>query len=189
MLLGFFYVEVGELVEASVILVTLVSVVHVVVTSDPSGQQHVVLHESHSLCVEGTQIRVFEDSREVRFGGLLQSDESLGLETEIMVDVVADGADESLERCSRQHEIGGLLVFFDLSKSDSSWLVPPLLEATLCWSSFLLERCPLLLRLNLGSCGLDLHLFGELHKLGVQFLGTGFLVFDFLRDLLLFWHL
>ena len=185
----FFWVSVGKLVEALVILITtLVAVIMIGVTSDPSGQEHVLLHESHPLCMECAKIGIFEDACEVRFGGLLQSDESLGLEPEIMVDVVADGSHESLEGCSRKHEVGGLLVLFDLTKSDSSWSVPPLLlEATFSGSSFFLER-RLFLGLDLGSCGLDLYLFGELHKLGIQFLGTSFLVFDFLRNLLLFGH-
>ena len=118
----------------------------------------------------------------------MQSDESLGLEAEIMVDVVADGAHESLERCFRKHEIDGLLVFFDLSKSEGARPISPLLEATNGGSSFFLERRLLLLGLDLGSYGLDLHLLGYLHELGVHFLADSFLVVDFLSDILLLWH-
>jgi hypothetical protein len=55
------------------------------ITSDSPGKYHVLFHYRGSVCMNGTQVGVLEDADEVGFRRLLESDESVGLETEVVV--------------------------------------------------------------------------------------------------------
>lgn len=65
-------VGVGELVEVLIARFGHgVSEVHHLVSSDSAGQFHVLLENCYSIGMDGTEVGVLEDSREVGFGSLL----------------------------------------------------------------------------------------------------------------------
>ena len=77
-----------------------VSVVQVSLTSDSSGQVQVLLHDCGSVGVDGAKVGVLEDTYKVCFGGFLEGEEGLRLESEVGIDVGGDASDESLEGSS-----------------------------------------------------------------------------------------
>ena len=71
------------------------------VASNSSGQAHVLCMKSYSLCMDTAEIGVFKETSEVSLRGLLNSDEGLGLESDLVVDACSNLTDDSLEGCSR----------------------------------------------------------------------------------------
>lgn len=72
--------------------------------------------------MDGAQVGVFEEGDEVGLSSLLEGKHSRRLESELLLELVGDLSDESLEGELPDEEIGGLLVLPDLSKGDCSWL-------------------------------------------------------------------
>ena len=110
------------------------------ISTDASGEVHVLLHDSHSLRMDRAQVGVFEETHNVGFSGLLESLQGLRLEAETVVHVHCDGAHETLEGGTRQEHVDRLLVPLDFTQSDSSRLEPVLaliFHATFSRSSFL----------------------------------------------------
>jgi len=185
-------IAVWELVEdLSSVFVVHVSEVSVGISSDSSGQLHVLLHEGHTLGVDRTQVSILENTGEVCFGGFLKGNESLRLEAELSVDVTADLAHESVEGSSWKEVAGLLLIAFDLTEGDGTWsepvLFPGLFDSTISWSSLLVQ----LQRLVLGCLGSELGGRGELAGLllNLGWLGKSFGLVDFLGSGFLLWHL
>jgi len=89
-------------------------------TSDSSGELHVLGHDGDSLGVDGAQVGVLEETNHVSLGGFLESKDGRGLESEVVLELRSDFSDESLERKLSNEELGGLLELSDLSKSDGS---------------------------------------------------------------------
>lgn len=58
---------------------------------------HVSDHDGNSLGVDGAQIGVFEESDEVCLGSLLKSEHSLGLESDVILDLSGEVFNDSLE--------------------------------------------------------------------------------------------
>lgn len=144
-----------------------VTVVVVVITSNSSSQVHVLLHHSYSVGVDGAQVGVLEDAHQVGLRALLKGLHGVRGESQVVVNTVADGLDESLEWSSRQQEVGGLLVSLNFSQGHGSWSEPDLLLVTLG-----------LLDAFGGSSGLLVHLGSSLLGLGGNLRGS----------VLLFWH-
>ena len=90
-------------------------------SSDSSGQLDVSGHDGDSAGVDGAEVGILEESDEVGFSGLLESEHGAALEAELLLEVVGDLTDESLEGELADEELGGLLVFSDLSEGDGSW--------------------------------------------------------------------
>ena len=65
---------------------------------DPPGQLDVLRHDGDSLCVDGAQIGVLEQTHQVGLRSLLQSEDGRGLEAEIGLEVLGDFTDEALKR-------------------------------------------------------------------------------------------
>ena len=65
--------------------------------SDTPGQLNVLRHDGHTLCVDGAQVGVLEESHEVGLAGLLQRHDSRALETEIGLEVLCNLSYETLE--------------------------------------------------------------------------------------------
>ena len=135
-------VKVRKLIEHFVALLWKeISVVMESLTSDSSSQFKVLLLHSDSAGMDGAQVGIFEEADKVHLSSFLDSQESLGLESDLDVNTLCDGSHKTLEGCSQEEEVGALLVSLDLSDSDGAWPeadLPLLLDASLSWSSFLL---------------------------------------------------
>ena len=67
------------------------------------------------------QIRVLEETDEVRLGGLLERGDGAALEPEVGLEVLRDLADEALERELTDQKLRALLVLPDFSQRHRSW--------------------------------------------------------------------
>ena len=74
-----------------------VTEVKVAISTDASCEVHVFLLDGDTLGVDGTQVSVFEKTGDVGFRCLLEGLESLGLETQAVVELHSDATDETLE--------------------------------------------------------------------------------------------
>merc|ERR1712048_246661 len=91
-------------------------------TSDSSGELHVLGHDGDSLSVDGTEVGVLEESNHVSLSGLLESEDGGGLESKIGLEIVGDLSDESLERKFSNKEFSRFLESSGLSEGDGSGL-------------------------------------------------------------------
>ena len=89
-------------------------------SADSAGQLHVLGHDGHTLGVDGAQVGVLEQRREVCLGRLLERHDGVGLEAEIGLEVLRDLTDQTLERKLADEELSALLILSDLTKSDSA---------------------------------------------------------------------
>ena len=71
--------------------------------------------------MDGAEVGVFEETNEVCLSCLLEGEDSGALESEVVLELRSDLADESLEGELSDEELGGLLETSDLAKSDGSW--------------------------------------------------------------------
>ena len=70
------------------------------------------------------KVGVFKEGDEVSLGGLLESHDGRGLETQVGFEILGNLADETLEGELPDQEFGGLLVATDLSQSDGTGAEP-----------------------------------------------------------------
>ena len=85
-------------------------------TSDSSGQQHILGHDGDPFGVNRTQIGVLKEPDQVGFRGLLERENGRGLESEPFGKLLGDLADQALERELSHQQLGALLVLSDLSE-------------------------------------------------------------------------
>ena len=78
-------------------------------------------HDSYSFGVDCAEVGVFEKTNHVSLSGFLESEDGRRLESEVILEVVGDFSDESLERKLSNEELGGFLVLSDHSEGDGSW--------------------------------------------------------------------
>merc|ERR1712048_1476412 len=90
-------------------------------SSDSSGQLHVLWHDGDSLGVDGAEVGVFEKTNHVGLSGFLESKDGRGLESEVVLEIVGDFSDESLEWEFSNEELSRFLELSDVSKGNSSW--------------------------------------------------------------------
>ncbi len=86
--------------------------------ADSAGELEVLGHDGDSLGVDGAEVGVLEETDEVGLGGLLESEDSGGLEAEVVLELRSDLADESLEGELSDEELGALLESADLTESN-----------------------------------------------------------------------
>merc|ERR1712066_397286 len=91
-------------------------------TSDSSGELHVLGHDGDSLGVDGAEVGVLEESDHVSLSGLLESEDGGGLESEVGLEIVGDFSNESLEGEFPDEELSRFLESSDLSEGDGSGL-------------------------------------------------------------------
>ena len=89
-------------------------------TSDSSGELDVLGHDGHSLGVDGAEVGVLEESNEVSLGGLLEGENSGGLESEVVLELRSNLSHESLEGELSDEELSALLESSDFSESDGT---------------------------------------------------------------------
>ena len=90
-------------------------------TTDAAGELDVLWHDGDALGVDGAKVGVFEETNEVGLGGFLEGEDSGALETEVVLELGGNLADESLEGELADEELGGLLETSDLTESDGTW--------------------------------------------------------------------
>ena len=91
-----------------------------VLSTDATSENHILLHDGHTLGMDGAQVRVLEQRNEVSLRSLLKGSDGRTLETEIRLESLRDLTNEALERKLADEQISRLLVTTDLTKSDSS---------------------------------------------------------------------
>ena len=77
-------------------------------------------HDGDSLGVNGAQVGVLEEGNEVSLSSFLESKHSRALESELLLELMGDFSDESLEGELSDEEISGFLVFSDFPEGDCS---------------------------------------------------------------------
>ena len=90
-------------------------------STDSAGELHVLWHDSDSLGVDGAEVGVLEEANHVSLGGLLESKNGRGLESEVALLVGGDLTDESLEWELSDEELSALLELSDLTEGNGSW--------------------------------------------------------------------
>jgi len=92
-------------------------------SSDSSGQLHVLWHDGDSLGVDGAQVSVFEEGYQISFSGFLEGEDGWGLESQVSLEFLGDLSYESLEWELSDEEFSRFLVSSDFSEGDSSWSI------------------------------------------------------------------
>jgi hypothetical protein len=94
---------------------------------DPASELNVLGHDGDTLCMDGAQVGVLEESHKVGLGYLLQGKDCRSLEAfgffPFYLEFLGDLADETLEGELSKQQIGGFLITTDLTESDGSWAV------------------------------------------------------------------
>jgi len=90
------------------------------ISTDSSCQLNILRHDGDSLCVNGTEVSIFEQSNQVRLGSFLKGENSVALESQVRFVVLGNFSDKSLERSFSDQKISGLLILSDFSESDGS---------------------------------------------------------------------
>jgi hypothetical protein len=93
-------------------------------TAEAASERQILGLDGDPLGVNGGQVGVLEKRDEVGLAGLLKSQHSRGLETEVGLEVLSDFSDEPLERQLADQELSGLLVPSDFTECDSAWTEP-----------------------------------------------------------------
>jgi hypothetical protein len=88
--------------------------------TNATGKLDVFGHDGHTLGVDGTQVRVLEQTNEIGLRSFLKSQDSRRLETKIRLEVLGNLTDKALEGSLSDEEISALLILADLTKSYSS---------------------------------------------------------------------
>jgi hypothetical protein len=70
--------------------------------------------------VDGTEVGVLEEGDEVGLSSLLEGQDGRALEAQLLLELVGDLADESLEGELPDEKVSGLLVFPDFPEGDCS---------------------------------------------------------------------
>ena len=70
--------------------------------------------------MDGTEVGIFEEIKEVSLSSLLEGKDSGGLESDVLVELRGDPADESLEGELSDEVLGGVLKTSDWTESKSS---------------------------------------------------------------------
>ena len=70
--------------------------------------------------MDGAEVGVLEETNEVGFRGFLESHDSGGLESEVVVETTSNLSDESLEWELPEEEVSGLLVSSDFSEGNGT---------------------------------------------------------------------
>ena len=88
--------------------------------TDAAGELHVLGHDGDALGVDGAEVGVLEEADHVGLGGLLEGEHGGALETEVVLELSGDLADEALEGQLADEELGALLEAADLAEGDSA---------------------------------------------------------------------
>ena len=114
--------------------------------------------------MDGAEVGVFEETDHVGLRGFLESEDSGGLESEIVLELRSDFSYESLEGKFSDEEFSALLESSDFSESNSSWSESVgFLYSTSWLSSLLCLFVCNVLSGCLSTCSLSSSLFSSCH--------------------------
>jgi hypothetical protein len=152
-------------------------------SSDAAGELDVLGHDGHSLGVDGAQVGVLKEGDEVGLRSLLKGEDGGSLESEVVLEVLSDLTDETLEGKLADQKIGGLLVSADLTESDGARAVSVgLLDAAGGGGRLASGLGGELLARGLASGGLASGLFGSSYDvLDDENNKISWLIYSFLR--------
>ena len=88
--------------------------------ADAASELHISGHDGHTLGVDGAQVGILEQGDEVSLSSLLESHNGRALEAEIVLEILSNLTDESLEGELADEKLSALLVLADLTESHSS---------------------------------------------------------------------
>ncbi len=88
--------------------------------TDTTCQLNILGHDSHTLSMNSAQIGVLKQPHQVRFWSLLESEDSRALEPKVRLEVLCYLTHKPLKRQLPDQKLSRLLVFPDLTKSNSS---------------------------------------------------------------------
>ena len=152
--------------------------------TDAAGQLDVLGHDGDALGVNGAEVGVLKDRREVSLRRLLQRRECMGLEPQLPADEFRHLTHKALEREPADEELRRLLVTTDLTKSDRprpvAMIVLLLNDHHSGLGSHILPR-----RSVVGAMGFACSLLGACHRIvfgcvfGAGILLNNHLSFDF----------
>lgn len=91
------------------------------VSSDAFGQLQILAHDRHSLRVDCAQIGVLEETDHVCFCCFLEGENGLALESDLLLELSGDLADQALEGQLSDEQLSAFLVLPDLAECDRSW--------------------------------------------------------------------
>ena len=89
-------------------------------TTDTAGELDVLGHDGDTLGVDSAQVGVLEQTNEVSLRSLLESQDGSALEAQVVLEVLGNLTNQTLERQLADQEIGGLLVTTNFTQSDGT---------------------------------------------------------------------
>jgi len=101
-------------------------------STDTSSELDVLGHDRDAFGMDRTEVRVLEQTHEIRFTGFLESADGSTLETQVGLEVLGYLTHEALEWELADEQLGRLLVTTDLSEGYRAWAVPVGLLDTPC---------------------------------------------------------
>jgi hypothetical protein len=91
--------------------------------TDAAGQLDVLGHDGHALGVDSSQVGILEQAHQVGLSSLLERQHGGGLEAQVGLEVLGNFTDQALEGELADEQLGGFLVFTDLTKSHGTGAV------------------------------------------------------------------
>ncbi|GBP62443.1 hypothetical protein EVAR_3145_1 [Eumeta japonica] len=88
--------------------------------TDATGELYVLRHDGDAFGVYRAQIRIFEETDQVRLASLLEGHHGGALEPQVGLEVLRYLANESLKWQLTNQQLRALLIATDLAKGDSS---------------------------------------------------------------------
>lgn len=89
-------------------------------TANSPCQLYIFWHDRDTFCVNGAQIRVFEQADQVSFRRFLKGTYSGALKTQIGLEILSDFTNQTLERQFPDEQLGRFLVSSDFSQGYST---------------------------------------------------------------------
>ena len=94
--------------------------IRLLLVADAASELHISGHDSHTLGVDGAQVGILEQRDKVSLSSLLESHNGRALEAEIVLEILSDFTNQSLEGELADQKLSAFLVFADLTESHSS---------------------------------------------------------------------
>ena len=92
-------------------------------TTDAASKLDVFRHDGHTLGVDGAKVGVLKERDKVGLRSFLKGKDGSTLETKVVLEVLGDLTDETLERKLADQKVGGLLITTDLTKGNRTGTV------------------------------------------------------------------